>query len=269
MVLEDKSMSNELVLITPDLFNSKEVAFFESKKQIIREMNILNPGMICGIKDTNSIHHISTDAYANVVGLKNGIDVIGKSDFDMPCDGTVRCAHSYVYWDKESMLSGKVVRTSDCNLYATGLGLQIYTKTPIILDTRVLGICYFAERQETLPSQAQHILKIIGNNCFNIVGIEHIFQDNSGAIYKFDNDLQLEICFYVMLSYSDKDIASLYNQISPTKISHIRRHICEKYLNLDGSMRELMQSKLESIGFTRIIPSSIYQHYFAESSLVT
>ena len=47
-----------------------------------------------GCKDENSNFMYGNAEYARIIGLRNHLDVIGRSDFDMPCE-TVNCAEMF------------------------------------------------------------------------------------------------------------------------------------------------------------------------------
>lgn len=40
----------------------------------------------CGCKDLNSVFIYANQEYVNIIGLTHKEDIIGRTDFDMPCD---------------------------------------------------------------------------------------------------------------------------------------------------------------------------------------
>ncbi len=270
---QELKIKNSISPVSSKMLSEEELAYFNEQKSLISSLNKLNPGLIAGIKDVDSVHIISTDAYAKCVGLDNGTEVFGRTDFDMPCEGTSSCAEQYQNEDKIVFSTAKGIQTSNCHLYSTGIEMQVYTKTPIIFKNKILGLFYSADRQQFLPPEIGLLIQKFGNNSLKIISKEHIFKDKNGYSYKFASDFQLELCFYVMLGYSDKEIVKLlessrkFPEINTNKVVQSRRQICERILNLDGLMSDLMRSKLEAIGFTKTIPSSVYKEKFHSNSI--
>jgi PAS domain-containing protein len=55
-----------------------------------------------GCKDINSVFIYANQTYADIIGIKNKEDIIGKTDFDMSCE-TVNVAELFQAQDKKVM----------------------------------------------------------------------------------------------------------------------------------------------------------------------
>ena len=81
--------------------------------------------MIVGAKDVNSRHLVASDAYARIVALARGADVIDRLDKEMPCEGTAQFADCYVQEDLALMRGGDPnAKASILNVHEYGDGLK-------------------------------------------------------------------------------------------------------------------------------------------------
>lgn len=106
-------------------------------------------GAIVGAKDIHSRHLTASDAYARIVGLRDGKDVAGRRDHDMPCEGTARFADCYVREDRDLLDRGDPgATTSVLNIhrYETGLTALVFDKFLLKHHPTksILGIVYSA-----------------------------------------------------------------------------------------------------------------------------
>src|SRR5579883_3538867 len=93
----------------------------------------------CGIKDRNSVFMYANAHYVRIIGLKDSEDIVGRTDFDMPC-GTIECAHLFRAQDQEILISQKTMRILDIHPFANDQWkAYIFTKTPYYTPEGELG----------------------------------------------------------------------------------------------------------------------------------
>ena len=78
-------------IVSPENFTVEQRTFVDEFKNAVRFI-FSQTDKIMGAKDVSSRHIISTDAYAHIVSLANGMDVIDRFDKEMPCEGTAQFA---------------------------------------------------------------------------------------------------------------------------------------------------------------------------------
>jgi PAS domain-containing protein len=93
-----------------------------------------------GCKDENSVFMYGNAEYGNIIGLPHHEDVIGRTDFDMPCD-TVHCAHLFRSQDQRVIQTLTKMRILDIHPFSGGeWKAYIFTKTPMIDENQnVIG----------------------------------------------------------------------------------------------------------------------------------
>lgn len=85
-------------LVSPERFTEEQSEFVAQFRQSVTQISG-QTDMIVGAKDANSRHLASSDAYARIVALKRGDDVVDRLDKEMPCEGTAQFADCYVQED--------------------------------------------------------------------------------------------------------------------------------------------------------------------------
>jgi DNA-binding CsgD family transcriptional regulator len=100
------------------------------------------PGL-WGCKDENSVFMYANARYGEAVGVKHHLDVVGRTDFDMPC-ATAACASLFRAQDKEVMNSGNPLRVLDVHPFAGGeWRAYLFTKTPMVTEHgRIVGTIF-------------------------------------------------------------------------------------------------------------------------------
>lgn len=143
---ESRSMSYSIVV--QEHFTDEHQAFIERFARTV-EVASAGSGVIAGAKDVRSRHLAATDSYGRIVGLPCGKDVAGRTDRDMPCEGTAAFADCYVREDQHLMQSddiGAFKSVLNIHRYDTGLSALVFDK--FLLKHRpsksVLGIAYCA-----------------------------------------------------------------------------------------------------------------------------
>ncbi|WP_353190086.1 helix-turn-helix transcriptional regulator [Pandoraea pnomenusa] len=99
-----------------------------------------------GCKDKTSSFLYANDAYGRLLGLASHVDVVGRTDFDMP-GKTVECAPDFQAQDREVMASGKVRRIFDWHPYRDGeWQAHIFSKMPLVSETgEIVGTIFHGE----------------------------------------------------------------------------------------------------------------------------
>lgn len=117
-------------LVEPEHFTEEHQSFIERFGRTI-EAGSSNSNIITSTKDVRSCHLAASDAYARLVGLSRGKDVVGRMDRDMPCDGTAAFADCFVREDRRLLESGDIrAMTSVLNIheFERGLGALVFDK---------------------------------------------------------------------------------------------------------------------------------------------
>jgi len=264
-VKEMKGTTTDYRLVAPEYFTAEQKILVENFKDAICLMSS-QTDMIMGAKDVHSRHFISTDAYANIVALPKGTDVIDRLDRDMPCEGTAQFADCYVQEDIELLRSGDIDRkTSILNVheYSDGIRARIFHKNIMKHhpSRSILGTIYSA-----------HEIKIA--NFFSLIP-NYVIEFGIGcSIENFDGELRIgseklteyehEVCFLLIMNWGFKQIACFMNKHRPTHrervadtISKCRNRICEKLCMPNDSLPNLREM-LISMGIHRKMPSSFF-----------
>jgi PAS domain-containing protein len=89
-----------------------------------------------GCKDHDSKFIYANKEYADIIGVgrQNHLNIIGRTDFDMPCD-TVNCAELFRKQDRRVILTEKRMRILDIHPFSgKEWKAYIFTKTPLYND---------------------------------------------------------------------------------------------------------------------------------------
>lgn len=106
-----------------------------------------------GCKDTHSSFLYANAAYGRLIGLPSHLDVIGRSDFDMP-GKTVECAAEFQAQDRVVMDSRCARRIFDWHPYRDGeWQAHIFSKIPLMNAVgEVAGTIFHGEDLSQFPS---------------------------------------------------------------------------------------------------------------------
>lgn len=228
---------------------------------------------ILGIKDINSRHVISTNAYAKIVALKNGVEVEGKLDFDMPCQGTAEYAPQYVKEDQELLNAlnvHKQISVLNVHHYSDGLKARIFKKrilhhepTKSILGTIYSG--YDVELKDFVSLIPNYIIQFGSTGSLKVI-------DYSSTDKLNLNEYEQEICFLLLLNWTPRQIAEFMNIFKPENsertldtIIKKKNYICQK-LGIPNKT-ECLCEYLVSINFHSNIPKSFYSRIVGSTIL--
>ncbi|VVE20766.1 DNA-binding response regulator [Pandoraea aquatica] len=105
-----------------------------------------------GCKDENSSFVYANETYGRLLGFSSHLDVIGRSDFDMP-GKTVECAPDFQTQDKDVMCHRSARRIFDWHPYGDGnWQAHIFTKTPWVDGgDRIVGTIFHGEDLSPFP----------------------------------------------------------------------------------------------------------------------
>jgi DNA-binding CsgD family transcriptional regulator len=99
-----------------------------------------------GCKDLDSNFIYANQAYTSIVGLRHKEDIVGRSDFDMPCD-TVESAPLFRAQDQEVICSGKRLRIFDIHRFSDGRRMtHLFTKAPLLdSEQNIIGTLFHGQ----------------------------------------------------------------------------------------------------------------------------
>lgn len=178
-----------------------------------------------GCKDAASIFIYANEEYGNIIGLKHHLDVIDRSDFDMPCD-TVVCAQAFRDQDKEVMASGQTLRILDIHPFAGGeWKAYLTTKRPLHGETEgVIGTIFHGE-DITSPCTIE-----LGSLLGRIYTGDQLYDSTNEGSYWLGERSKMpihlttresEILFFLIRGYSIKSIAEIFHVSMRTVEDHV------------------------------------------------
>ena len=251
-------------IVTPENFTTDHLDFINEFKKSIHTISTQSDIMI-GAKDVNSRHIISTDAYAQKVGLKSGNDVSSRFDKEMPCDGTAQYADCYVKEDLSlinTLNPDKSLSTLNIHHYSDGLKSRLFKKHLLYHHTSrsILGTVYSG-----FDIELKNVLNIIPSYIIKFGAIGSLSITNQKLINSIElTDYEQEVCFLLLLNWEFSQIASFMNKTRPEHknrtsdtIIKKKNYICKK-LNLPTTNVSVLQDFLVSTGFHNNMPVSFY-----------
>lgn len=222
----------------------------------LRQMFDRMPGL-CGCKDENSVFMYGNAAYAAAVGVQHHLDLIGRTDYDMPCD-TSACAALFIAQDRDVMNNAQPLRILDIHPFADGeWRAYLFSKTPLIEKGQIVGTIFqgidiTSTRIFELGSMLGQIRADMGPNPSH--------DQQSFVIDHRRNPIDLtdreaEILFFLIRGKSCKDIAS-FVELSPRTVEQHISHLRDKFVA--GSRRELIDRAIH-MGYLSFIPERIFK----------
>jgi hypothetical protein len=261
-------------LVSPEDFTKEQKEFVESSIDFVKTGGALStfiPDLGIYIKDIHSKYIISTDYWANFIGLSCGADIAGLVDNDLPCEIS-KFAQDFINEDRE-LLSHKDGRRKKTTLtigkYATGIESFISYKYPLKHEPSqsMLGITCTAYKIDV-----SDFLTVLPN---------YLFEFGGGSIQNIDKPLKIGdihlteyehvVGFLMILNWSYKQIANFMNKYRPLvrprtidTIYKCRNRICYKFKCVSSQLRNI----LIEIGIHRKIPSSLFTQLIGNRSLL-
>jgi len=210
-----------------------------------------------GCKDEKSVFMYANDEYGKIVGLKHHYEVIGRTDFDMPCE-TVNCAHLFQMQDKEVVLTSQRMRILDIHPFAGHeWRAYIFTKAPLIDENnKVVGTIFHGVNiTNTSMIELGSILSKISDNKSKIelLGQSSYLLGNNLNKLRL-SDRQAEILFYILRGKTIKQIALLLN-ISPRTTEDYLEQLKNKFNVMNKY--ELIDKTI-GLGYLNLIPERLF-----------
>ncbi|NHR03804.1 hypothetical protein HA052_01220 [Chromobacterium haemolyticum] len=261
-------------LVSPERFSEEQSEFVAQFRQSVSQISD-QTDMIVGAKDANSRHLASSDAYARIVALKRGDDVVDRLDKEMPCEGTAQFADCYVQEDLALMRTcdpARKVSILNVHEYGDGLKARVFSKHLLKHEaTRsILGTIYYAHEIEIanfINLMPNYILEF-GAGC----SIEQV----QGELKLLDVELteyEQEVCFLMLLNWDFKQIADFMNKYRPKPKTRVadsiiksKNYICEK-LGLPTQRRAELCDALIAAGMHRKMPTSLFSRLIGSKQL--
>ena len=261
-------------LVAPENFTAEQKLFIEDFKKSVTLISS-QTDMIFGAKDINSRHFISTDAYAKIVALPKGIDVVDRLDREMPCEGTAQFADCYVQEDIELLNFGDInKKTSVLNIheYSDGIRARIFHKNIMKLrpSHSIPGTIYSAHeiKIENFFSLIPNYIIEFGIGC-SIENIDNRLNIGNEKLTEYEH----EVCFLLIMNWSFRQIACFMNKHRPLDrdrvadtISKCRNRICEKLNMPNGNLSDL-RDMLIGMGIHRKMPNSFFSRLLGSRPL--
>ena len=264
----------DYTLVAQEDFNEEQEIFVDEFR---RSINLISnqTNIIMGAKDIDSRHLIATDAYAKIVALQKGVEVIDRFDREMPCEGTAQFADCYVRED-QGLLHGGVIDKSisilNVHEYGDGDKARVFEKHLLKHHpTRaILGTIYSA-----YEIKLDSFFSIIPNY-FLEFGAGCSLEKNEGALLLDTFNLteyEHEVCFLLIMNWSFAQIASFMNKHRPRAlprvadtISKVRSRVCVK-LGIQNDSLFALRDKLISLGVHRKIPEAFFKRLIGSRPL--
>ncbi len=252
--------------VSPAEFSPEQSAFLNRFTQSLHLISDQAENIILGVKDIHSRHLVGTDATAKILALTHGMDLAGRLDREMPCEGTAQFADSFVAEDRALLAEGNIDKTIKilrvCH-YADGLGARVFTKHLLKHhpSCAVLGVVYHAHT--------------IGIDDFLSIIPNYIMEFGAGCSFELRSSLsggdlsqiteyEHEICFLLLLNWDFGQIADYMNVFRPRpnkpprvadSIIKSKNRICEK-LKLATAKLAGLREALIAAGMQKKMPDS-------------
>ncbi|WP_394835604.1 helix-turn-helix transcriptional regulator [Pendulispora rubella] len=219
-----------------------------------------------GYKDRQSVFLYANKAYGVLIGLPHHEDVIGRTDFDMPCE-TVACAPMFQKQDQEVLRSRQPLRILDVHRFADGKWRAfLVTKTPLYggsekdepVGTMFYGVDITSPGIIELGSLLGRIHT--GADPTSLVGAgSHLIEgfSDAGALTR----REAEILFFLLRGKSAKETAVILAMSRRT----VEQHIDKMKRKLGARSKfELIEVAIEA-GYMHRIPDSLFSRQLSIS----
>ena len=225
-----------------------------------------------GCKDNNSVFLYANKEYANLVGVgaDNHLDIIGRTDFDMPCE-TVNCAELFRKQDQAVILEKAPLKILDIHPFAGNYKKKnpewkayIFTKIPLYDQNQNIMGTIFSGMNLNAPSivEAGFILASFAKATQNHHDLLSDKRQNSFLLtpsFSYSNDFKLttkesECLFFMLRGKTAKQIGQYVN------ISHrtVEVYFDRLKIKLKASNRGELIDKAIQAGFLNSIPQSLF-----------
>ncbi|WP_394833084.1 helix-turn-helix transcriptional regulator [Pendulispora rubella] len=210
-----------------------------------------------GCKDDESVFMYANELYGQLMGLPHHLDVIGRTDFDMPCD-TVVCAESFRAQDRQVLQARQPMNILDVHRFAGGEWKAfIVTKVPLYDENGDVAGSIFHGRDITSPSTIE-----LGT----LLGRIHADASFAGALdqgsYLLDDSREVdsltkresEVLFFLIRGKSAKEIANLLSLSYRT----VEQYVDAIKSKFDAHSKSDLIEAAISRGYMHRIPHSLF-----------
>lgn len=204
------------VLVEPEHFTEAHHRFIQQFSHIV-ELTSSSGDAIVDAKDVRSRHLTATDAYAHIVGLSLGRDVMGRMDGDMPCEDFARFAQCFSRQDRRLLRCahvGAVQTVLNIHRYATGTKALVFDKFLLKHhpSQSVLGVVYSAYEigVERFTLLFPHYWEQFGFGC-SIERMDHPAVDGLGKL----SILEHEVAFLLAVGFDTEAIGHVLPRLRP------------------------------------------------------
>lgn len=253
--------------LKPNEFLPEHHEYIQQYYASVKLLSKQHSNLIMGMKDVCSNYLLSNNAHAEAVGLADALDLVGRSDSDMPCQGTSSFAAQYQSEDQDILGRGDLKGKSFLKIhhYADGFKARVIHKSLLYHEesAAILGITFcgneisLASMFTMMPNYVNLIDKVnptkpsgqsginLGNGVF-LTGYEH------------------KVCFLLVHGWGYKEIAELMNKQdgngahrNADTIIKTKNRVCQK-LGLLSSHVEELKSLLTGLNVHQQIPVALH-----------
>jgi DNA-binding CsgD family transcriptional regulator len=213
-----------------------------------------------GCKDKDSVFMYANKEYAKIIGVKESrhLDIIGRTDFDMPCD-TVNCAELFRKQDNTVIVSEKRMRILDIHPFSgKEWKAYIFTKTPLYDDHKnITGTIFHGAEitNSTTLELGSFLSKMTSDIQNDLLGSQNSFLlTNKLNEIKLSNR-EAECLFFILRGKTVKLIARFLG-ISPRTVEEHVANLKRKFTS--QNKHELIDKAIQA-GFLNTIPEGLFQ----------
>lgn len=211
-----------------------------------------------GCKDEQSVFMYANKEYASIIGLneKRHLDIIGRTDFDMPCD-TVNCAELFRKQDKSVIDSGKSLKILDIHPFSgKEWKAYIFTKTPLHdSNSNVIGTIFHGEDITTpkILELGSFLSKMTSGIHNDILSGQNSFLLSGKHDGVKLSDREAECLFFILRGKTVK-LTARFLGISPRTVEE---HVAKLKLKLGAQNKYELIDKAIQAGFLNSIPERL------------
>lgn len=192
----------------------------EALNKIVDSFYLFHGNEIAGVKDTASRHLITSDGYADLLGIAKE-DIVGRSDVDILCPISKEFKPVFQQQDREVEKDRQTHKYLDIHCYKNGLEVFVFTKKPIInqVTNNVLGTIYIGS-------------KLRFDNVKQIVYISKLKKIDLSELVFSEREAEILFCYYHgLINY--KKIAYVINSfkrnalLNENKVKYVAKRILQ------------------------------------------
>lgn len=213
-----------------------------------------------GCKDQDSVFMYANKQYAKIIGVDENkyLDIIGRTDFDMPCD-TVNCAELFRKQDKTVIASARRMRILDIHPFAgREWKAYIFTKTPLYDDNKtIIGTIFHGSdiTNSTILELGSFLSKMTADIQSDLLGGQNSFLLTHNFNEIKLSDREAECLFFILRGKTAKLIAR-YLGISPRTVEE---HISNLKTKFNAQNKFELIDKAIQAGFLNTIPEGLFR----------